>query len=130
MMRTVLLLFLICLTLELSAQRKQLFISKEKVELTITEKNTETQLKKFQKTLKEEANIDFNFKDIIYNSKKEISKITIEINSNDGISGSGTLMTSNIYNVGFIRDYSSTGNPSSQAPLIIGNISEKEIKLD
>ena len=59
-----------CINISATAKEKQLSISKEKVELIITEKTTEVQLKKFKKTLKEEANIDFNFKDIIVDSKK------------------------------------------------------------
>ena len=104
-------------------------MSKEKVELVVTEKTTENQLKKIQKRLKDEANIDFSYKDIVFNSKKQISRITIEVDSNDGVKEAGILMVSAIYDVGFVRNYLSDGN-SSEAPLIIGNIREKEIKLN
>ncbi len=130
MTRIVLLTLLICSFISISAKDKQLTISKEKVELIITETTTEAQLKKFQKTLKDEANIDFSFKDIIYNSKKQISKITINVDSNDGMKNTGTLMISTIYNVGFIRNYLSKSDSSSEEPLMIGNISEKEMKLN
>ena len=130
MTRITLLIVLIFSFFSVPAKDKQLTISKERVELIITETTTEAQLKKFQKTLKEEANIDFSFKDIIYNSKKQISKITIEVDSNDGIKSIGILMISNIHNVGFIRNYQYKSGSSSEEPLIIGNIGEKEIKLN
>ena len=129
MMRIVIIILLVCLSFELSAQRSPLVISKEKVELVVTEKTTENQLKKIQKRLKDEANIDFSYKDIVFNSKKQISRITIEVDSNDGVKEAGILMVSAIYDVGFVRNYLSDGN-SSEAPLIIGNIREKEIKLN
>ena len=129
MTRIVLLTLLVCSFVSVSAKDKQLTVSKERVELIITETTTESQLKKFAKTLKDEANIDFIFKDIIYNSKKQISKITIEVNSNDGVKNSGTLMVSTIYNVGFVRNYSPKTGSSQEEPLIIGNISEKELRL-
>ena len=110
-----------------SGKDKQLLISKEKVELVITETTTEAQLKRFKKTLKEEANIDFSYKDIILNSKNQIRKITIEVDSNDGVKSTGTLMISTIYNVGFVRNFAGKGDKSE--PLIIGNLSEKELKL-
>jgi len=121
----------ICTVSFASGKNKNLNISKERVEVIITETTTEGQLKKIKKTLKEEANIDFNFKGIIVNSKNKISEITVEIDSNDGVKGSGRLIISNIYNVGFIRNYKSqdNGDPREKA-LFIGNISEKKIKLD
>lgn len=110
-------------------KEKQLIINEEKVELVITQKTTKAQLKKFQKVLKEEANIDFNFKDIIVNSKNQINKITIDVNTNDGCHKTETLLVGAIYVVGFIRDYSIT-DTSSENALIIGNLREQEIKLD
>ena len=45
------------------------------------------------------------------------------------LKNTGTLMISNIYNVGFVRNYNVNGDSSSEKPLVIGNLSEKEIKL-
>lgn len=129
MNRFVLLILLGVFTFSIAAGKdKQLSISKEKVELLITETTSEAQLKKFKKILKEEVNIDFDYKDIVFNSKNQIRKITIEVDSNDGVKDSGTLMISNIYNVGFIRNYDFK-NGQDKRPLHIGNISEMDIKL-
>lgn len=123
--------FLLILTISTgNAKENQLTITKEKVELIITERTSETQLKKFKKALKEEANIDFDYKDIILDFKNQIRKITITVDSNDGVKGTGSLLISNIYNVGFVRNYEIINDSSGEESLIIGNISEKEIKLD
>jgi len=111
------------------AKEKQLIITDERVELVITEKTTESLLKKFAKTLKEEANIDFTFKDVVVNSKGNLSKITIEVDSNDGAKNSATLLISIIYEVGFIRDYQAGKETSIDRQLLIGNLREKEINL-
>lgn len=129
MNRLALLILIVVSTFSIAAGKdKQLSISKEKVELLITETTTEAQLKKFKKTLKEEINIDFDYKDIVFNSKNQIRKITIEVDCNDGVKDSGTLMISNIYNVGFVRNYD-LKSESSEKLLHIGNITEKDIKL-
>ncbi len=130
MRRIILFTLLIISGINGTAKEKQLTITNERVELIITEKTTIPQLKKFKKILKEKANIDFSFKDIIVDSRNHIRKITIGVDSNDGIKSTGTLMISNIYNVGFVRNYPLKSGSPTEKPLIIGNISEKEIKLD
>lgn len=129
MNRLALLILIVVSTFSIAVGKdKQLYISKEKVELLITETTTEAQLRKFKKTLKEEINIDFDYKDIVFNSKNQIRKITIEVDCNDGVKESGTLMISNIYNVGFVRNYDLKSEPEKKL-LHIGNITEKDIKL-
>jgi hypothetical protein len=130
MRRIILFTLLIISGINGTAKEKQLTITNERVELIITEKTTIPQLKKLKKILKEKANIDFSFKDIIVDSRNHIRKITIGVDSNDGIKSTGTLMISNIYNVGFVRNYPLKSGSPTEKPLIIGNISEKEIKLD
>lgn len=112
------------------AQKPSLSITSEKVELILTEKTSETQLKKIQKQLKDEVNIDFAYSDLIVNSKKQLSKISIKVNLADKIKGEGTLLISNLYEVGFILTLPDAQTKTADNPLIIGNLYEKEIKLD
>ncbi len=125
--------FTICLFLfatAVVAQKPQLTISPDQIELIITERTTDSQLKKIQKQLKDEAQVDFQYRDIIVNSKKLLSKITIEVRAGDSVSGSGTLMLSNLYEVGFILNRNADSTKIADNRLIIGNLREKEIKLD
>lgn len=125
--------FTICLFLfatAVVAQKPQLTISPDQIELIITERTTDSQLKKIQKQLKDEAQVNFQYRDIIVNSKKLLSKITIEVKAGDSVSGSGTLMLSNLYEVGFILNRNADSTKIADNRLIIGNLREKEIKLD
>lgn len=96
-------LFIVSLTLY---SQKSIY-KKDYVRMVISNDWTTDSLKIVKKKLKSKYNIDVNFKNVKFNTRKKIKSLDLSVNSNDGYSGSASYegnFKGNYF--GFYRDYS------------------------